>query len=428
MRHALPRIEAERIERAAAALGTPLYLYDAAALRARAAALRAALPGVSFAYSLKANPNVSIVRALAAEGIGAEVCSLCELEAALLAGVDPSRILFVGPAKSPVEIARAVAVGVCAVAAESVEEIALLGEAACRAGRVQPVALRINPSFEGRGARLAMSGRATQFGIDRAEMARAAHAVAGHASLRLEGLHVYMGTRILEADRIVENTLNVLGLAEELEALAGGPLGLVDVGGGFGVPYAAEEPELDLARLGRELAPRIAAWRRGRPSRVMVELGRYLVAEAGVFVTSVLYAKTTRGKRFAVCDGGANCHAAAGQAASFRRGFPVAPVRPRPGPARPWQVTGPLCTPTDVVAQDAPMPDPRPGDLLRIDRSGAYGPTASPTAFLSFGAPAEAMLDGPFLTVIRERQDVADMLGPQTPRPVPAAPAEEVPA
>lgn len=418
-------IPAGPIERAAAALGTPLYLYDASALRARAAALRAALPGVSFAYSLKANPNISIVRTLKEEGIGAEICSLCELEAALLAGTPPGRILFVGPAKSQGEIERAVAVGVRVVVAESVEEIACIGATARRLGRVQPIALRINPSFEGRGARLAMSGRATQFGIDRGCMQDAVRTVEGTQALRLDGLHVYMGTRILEAERIVENTLNVMGLADELEAITGEPLRLLDVGGGFGVPYAGDEATLELAALGGVLAPRIAAWRRGRPTDVMFELGRYLVAEAGVFVTRVLYAKTTRGKSFAVCDGGSNCHAAAGQAASFRRGFPVAPVRPRPGPHRPWQVTGPLCTPTDVVAQDVPMSDPRPGDLMRIDRSGAYGPTASPTGFLSFGAPAEAMLEGGGLTVIRERQTPADILAPQTPRVLHAAPAEE---
>ena len=408
--------------RAARDVGTPFYAYCAEALRQRVRAVRTALPQVDFLYSMKANPNVSLIRLIAREGMGLEVCSMFEMEACLVAGVSPSRMIFVGPAKSPAEMARALQLGLKAIVIESLGEIETLSRLCADLGLAeQAVVLRINPDFHVPGARLSMSGKATQFGIDATDIDAALRLLADAPRLRLSGMHVYMGTRILDAAVVKENTRLILALAEDVMQRAGAPLDFIDIGGGWGVAYSETEQPLDLTSLKAALGPLAASWRSRFPAtQLVVELGRYIVAEAGVFVTAVRQVKTTRGKTFATCDGGSNCHGAAGQAASFKRNFPIRALGDNSGPVTPWMVSGPLCTPTDVIAQDAPLPALRVGSLLCIDQSGAYGLTASPTQFLSFGSPAEVLVDGSAITVIRERQGLKDLLSRQNPRPLPA--------
>ena len=420
-----------QLARAARAVGTPLYAYSAEALRARVRAVKAALPMAEFVYSLKANPNISVVQTLTREGMGVEFCSIFELEACLIAGVAPSEMIFVGPAKSTAEIVRAMQVGVKAIIAESLDEIDQIARVSTDLGVRQAVALRINPAFHVPGARLSMSGKATQFGIDADDIDAAIARIAQARLLRLSGIHVYMGTRILDHAVIAQNTREILALADDVAARARHRLDFVDIGGGWGVPYHDSEGTLDLAALGAVMRPLLAEWKAAHPgARVMIELGRYMVAEAGVFVTAVRQVKVTKGKRFAICDGGSNCHAAAAQAAAFRRNFPIRAVQPRSGDVQEWTVSGPLCTPTDVIAQGIVLPDLQAGDLLRIDTSGAYGLTSSSVLFLSFGGPAEVMFDGDGLSVIRERDGLRDLLGKQsrraiaTPTPRPFAYAE----
>ena len=420
-----------QLARAARAVGTPLYAYSAEALRARVRAVKAALPMAEFVYSLKANPNISVVQTLTREGMGVEFCSIFELEACLIAGVAPSEMIFVGPAKSTAEIVRAMQVGVKAIIAESLDEIDQIARVSTDLGVRQAVALRINPAFHVPGARLSMSGKATQFGIDADDIDAAIARIAQARLLRLSGIHVYMGTRILDHAVIAQNTREILALADDVAARARHRLDFVDIGGGWGVPYHDSEGTLDLAALGAVMRPLLAEWKAAHPgARVMIELGRYMVAEAGVFVTAVRQVKVTKGKRFAICDGGSNCHAAAAQAAAFRRNFPIRAVQPRSGDVQEWTVSGPLCTPTDVIAQGIVLPDLQAGDLLRIDTSGAYGLTSSSVLFLSFGGPAEVMFDGDGLSVIRERDALRDLLGKQsrraiaTPTPRPFAYAE----
>ena len=418
----------EVLGRVAAAVGTPAYVYDAEALRGGVARLRQALPEADFFYSMKANPNLSVLRLLAGQGMGAEVCSLFEIETCVAAGVAPGRMIVVGPAKSDDELTRAVSLGVKAVIAELVQEIGRIGAIAARMGRRQRVGLRINPDFHVPGARLSMSGKPTQFGIDEAEIGAAVAAVAGDRHLRLSGLHVYMGTRILDHEVIVQNSRAILTLAARVAGLAGHGLDFVDIGGGFGVAYSERESDLDLPALGRALGPVLRDHAARLPqTRIVIELGRYVVAEAGSFVTRVRYTKLSKGIRFAVCDGGSNCHAAAGQAAMFRSNFPMARVggRAASGAAGLWTIAGPLCTPTDIIGNQVMIDALSPGDLIRIDRSGGYGPSASPVNFLSFGAPAEVLADGRTLTVIRERATLGDHLTPQIPRPLTAAAARK---
>ncbi|NIZ12596.1 acyl-CoA dehydrogenase family protein [Phaeobacter sp. HF9A] len=418
--------DAQRLQRVAEQVGTPFYLYDAARLRARVAALRAALPQAEFFYSLKANPNLSVVSTLTQEGPGAEVCSRLELETALAAGVVPARILMVGPGKSQEELRRAVQLGLKAIVAESLEELRDIDRIAADEGRHQPVALRINPDFTVTGARLTMSGKATQFGIEQTDLTQALALLAKLPHLRLAGLHVYMGTRILSAETLAANTRQVLALAEEIINEAAMPLEFVDVGGGFGVPYSDKETALDLEEVGAALRPLIAAFRdKYCDTHVAIELGRFMVAEAGLFCTRVLRRKTSKGEHFAVCDGGSNVHAAAAGQGFMRRNFPISLIPQTPAmqhaPVARWSVTGPLCTPMDVIAAGVDLADPQPGDLICIHQSGAYGPSHSPVNFLGFGTPAEVMADGDRLTLVQAAPDWRQRLRAQAPQLLPAA-------
>ncbi|MGL6211291.1 MAG: acyl-CoA dehydrogenase family protein, partial [Paracoccaceae bacterium] len=241
-------------------------------------------------------------------------------------------------------------------------------------------------------------------------------------NLRVAGLHVYMGTRILSHVTVYENTVQILALARQVQTMLANPLDFVDIGGGFGVAYHEGEPDLDLAALAAAITPELDRFRAASPgTAIAIELGRYMVAAAGRFVTRVRRVKYSKGEGFAVCDGGSSVHsAAAGQGSFLRKNFPIHLASADPAaPQRPvgdWTLTGPLCTPMDVIGRDVVMQTPAPGDLICIDQSGAYGPTASPVNFLGFGAPAEVMVDGDALWVVRAPVPHSAILDDQTPR------------
>lgn len=407
----MTNIRTDQLNRVADTIGTPCYVYDAAALRNRIRQLRDAINNARFFYSLKANPNKSIVRVISQQGVGAEVCSYQELKIALAAGVAPKNIIFVGPAKTTRDVAAAVDHKIKAIIVESIEELGKINEIARTRKVVQDVALRINPEFHTLGARLSMSGVSSQFGIDPSELDRAFDVALSSNHLRLAGIHVYMGTRILDHDVVLENTKNILALAEDLMLKRGVSFDFVDIGGGFGITYSPTETPLDLAALGHSLTKRIHAFKQAYPdTEIVIELGRYIVAEAGVFLTRVEYVKNSKNSRFAICDGGSNVHAAAAQGASFRRNFPLRPLNPRTGSPQEWNISGPLCTPTDLIGKNVMTPPLKPGDLVRIDKSGAYGLSFSPVNFLSFEAPAEVLFDGDDMHLIRQRATLEEYL------------------
>ncbi|MFS4583140.1 acyl-CoA dehydrogenase family protein [Phaeobacter sp. C3_T13_0] len=416
-----PDTDLRYIDEIAATAGTPFYLYDAAVLRARLDALRTALPQVDFFYSLKSNPNLSVTRVLHSHGAGCEVSSLLELETSLQAGARPERILMVGPGKSEAELARAIELGIKAIVVESAHELTQINTLASARGCIQNIALRVNPDFHAGGAKLNMSGRPTQFGIDQAELSDVLAKAEVCSHLRVCGLHAYMGTRILTYETVVANVRNILSLAAEIIPTLTAPLDFVDVGGGFGIPYYDGEMELDLDALGQEVTPLVQAFGTVHPqTRVVIELGRYLSGPSGQFVTRVQQTKSSKGEHFAICDGGSNVHTAAAGQGFLRKNFPIRLLRDGQGEikddaAHPWTLTGPLCTPQDVIGKSVPMARPEVGDLISIGQSGAYGPTASPVGFLGFGAPAEVMIDGTALTLVRSRDTVDARLALQQP-------------
>ncbi|MER6362235.1 type III PLP-dependent enzyme [Kitasatospora sp. NPDC001527] len=398
--------------------GTPLFVYDGEVLERTYRDLRAVLPpAVDVFYSLKANPNISVYALLRSLGAGAEVSSHAELVTALRAGAAPQDVIFLGPGKDTAELAACVEAGIHAVVCESVEELLRLDELAASAGRGRCRAmLRINPDFATKGSGLAMGGKPRQFGID-LEVLRSARAVlAGLRHVEVTGLHAYMGTRFLDHADVVHNTREILAAAERLSVELGVPLRTVDFGGGLGVPYFENEKALDTAALGVGMHEAVAPFAARHPDcRLIMELGRYLTAWAGTYVVRARYVKQSRGEWFVVADGGTNHHMAAVGVGSFvKRNFPLRHLgRPAAPAVRAYSVTGPLCTPNDVVAKKVELPEVAPGDLLGVELSGAYGPTASPGLFLGHGYPAEVLVHRGEAHLVRERDTLDDLLGKQ---------------
>ena len=400
--------------------GTPTYVYDGDHLDQHLRELRAALhPALEVFFSLKSNPNRGVYDVLRAAGARAEVSSLAELRTVLAAGTDPGDIVFLGPGKSAAEIEACVEAGIYALVCESLPELAQIDEAAARHGVRQRVLLRVNPAFSVKGSRLTMGGKPRQFGIDEATVLAAGRSLSEYRHADVAGVQAYLGTRILDADVVVKNTAYILDLAERVAAATGIRLDAVDIGGGLGVAYFDGEQDLDLAALTKELNPLLERFTAAHPdTRMIMESGRYLTADAGTYLMRVRYVKESMGENFAVTDGGTHHHMAAVGIGSFvKRNFPIELLSRTAEPTENWNVTGPLCTPNDTVAKGARLPSLQPGDLLGVRRSGAYGPSASPVYFLSHGYPAEVVVRRGRTYLVRRRDTVDDVLAKQCTHP-----------
>lgn len=403
--------------------GTPLYVYDGDVLTRTLTELRTALPPVlEVFYSLKANPNISVLSVLRRAGARAEVCSLAELRTAQQAGTPPQDIIFLGPGKSERELAACLDAGIYAIVCESFDEVDRVESMAAARGLTQRVLLRVNPAVSVKGSRLTMGGKPRQFGIDEAQVLAAGQLPSRYQHADIAGVHVYAGTRILDAEVVAKNTAYVLELADRVVAATGIRLDAVDIGGGLGVAYFDDEADLEAKAVAEQINPLIEAFAAAHPgTRMIMESGRYLAARAGTYVLRVRYVKESLGERFAIADGGTHHHMAAVGIGSFvKRNFPAVLLSPRDEDGQlpddsteSWNVTGPLCTPNDTLLKHVALPALRPGDLIGVLRSGAYGPTASPGRFLSHGFPAEVLvLDGQ-AHVVRVRDEVDDLLRSQ---------------
>jgi diaminopimelate decarboxylase len=384
------------LTRLAARVGhTPFYAYDRAVLRQRVAELRAALPpAVKLHYAMKANPFPALVGFMAGLVDGVDVASAGELQVALDAGAPPAEISFAGPGKTDAELRQAVAAGVL-VNLESAREIAVLARCSTELGLPARVAVRVNPDFELKGSGMKMGGGPKQFGID-ADQVPGVLAQIGAAGLAFEGFHLYAGSQNLRAESICEAQQKSYELALRLAAHAPAPVRFLNLGGGFGIPYFPGDMSLDLTPVGANLHALAERAQRELPQAALViELGRYLVGEAGVYVARVVDRKVSRGQVFLVTDGGLHHHLAAsgnfGQV--IRKNYPVA-VGNRMGAAEHElaSVVGPLCTPLDLLADRMELAVAQPGDLVVVFQSGAYGASASPQAFLGHPSCAEALV------------------------------------
>ena len=393
-----PLVGGQPLHRLAERVGqTPFYVVDRALLRTRVAGLRAALPAaVKLHYAMKANPMPALVQFMAGLVDGIDVASAGELQVALDAGADPAEVSFAGPGKRDAELRQAVAAGVL-VNVESLRELPVLAAAAQDLGLPARVALRVNPDFELKGSGMKMGGGPKQFGLDVELIPQALREVAALAPMGLafEGFHLYAGSQNLKAESICEAQRKSYELALRLAGHAPAPVRFLNLGGGFGIPYFPGEQRLDLAPIGANLAALAERARAELPQAALViELGRYLVAEAGLYVCRVVDRKVSAGHVFLVCDGG--LHHALAASGNFgqvvRKNYPVTVVPRRPtGRTELASAVGPLCTPLDLLADRMTLPVAEPGDLVVVFQSGAYGPSASPQGFLSHPRCAEVL-------------------------------------
>jgi diaminopimelate decarboxylase len=359
------------------------------------AAVRAALPdAVQLHYSIKANPMPALVQHMAGLADGLDVASGGELTTALDTGFDPSHITFAGPGKSTADLRRAIAAGVC-INAESSGEIGRIAAQAESLGIAPRVVLRVNPDFELKSSGMRMGGGAKPFGIDAETIPQA---VAQLRALGIDplGFHIFCGSQSLKAEAIVEAHAQSVELAMRLAGECAFVPSMLNLGAGFGIPYFPGESPLGLAPVGANLAALLPRVREGLGEvRISLESGRYFVGEAGVYVARVLDRKVSRGQVFLVTDGGLHQHLAAsgnfGQV--IRKNYPAA-IGNRMAPAQreTVSVVGPLCTPLDVLADRMELAAADVGDLVVLFQSGAYGLSASPTAFLGHPAPAEVLV------------------------------------
>ncbi|MEE1943034.1 type III PLP-dependent enzyme [Streptomyces sp. TRM 70361] len=384
-----------------AALPTPVYVYDLAAVRRNHDTLRTALPAdTDLYYSLKANPHPDVLTALRQRGTRPEVCSSGELDAALAAGWPATEVLYTGPGKRDAEIGHALQCGVQLFSVDSPHAIEQLDRLAAALGTRARCLLRINDDQPVPGQGLAMTGVASQFGADTAWVLAEPTRFASRPHAEVTGLHLYMGTNLTDPDALLGQFARSLATARALrEALAphGVRLRTLDLGGGFGAPFARDGTAVDLSGLRPRLAALLDAELPGRAHsgpKIAFESGRYLVGTAGVLLTSVLDVKRSQDKDVVVLESGIN-HL--GGMSGLRRLPPLAPhlvTGPATGPMLNALVTGPLCTPLDTWARAARLPALRPGDRVAVPNVGAYGLYASLIAFLGHPLPAETVIDG----------------------------------
>ncbi|MEV4543747.1 pyridoxal-dependent decarboxylase, exosortase A system-associated [Micromonospora echinaurantiaca] len=376
--------------------GTPFFAYDRRLLTERVALVRSTLPaGVELGYAVKANPMPAVVQHLSGLVDALDVASALEMRTALDTPLPADRISFAGPGKTAAELTQAVAAGVT-IELESETEAARLVAVGDRLGIRPQVAVRVNPDFSIKGSGMRMGGGPQQFGVD-AERVPALLKELAHVDVDVLGFHIFAGSQNLRADILCAAQRNTVDLALRLAAYAPAPVRYLNIGGGFGIPYFERDVPLDLAPIGENLAALLTdSVRPNLPNaRVVVELGRFLVGECGVYVTRVVDRKESRGRVFLVVDGGLHHQLAAsgnfGQV--IRRNYPIAiGNRIDEEPTETATVVGCLCTPLDLLGDNVSLPAAEVDDLVVVFQAGAYGLTASPTAFLSHPVPAEVLV------------------------------------
>jgi diaminopimelate decarboxylase len=375
---------------------TPFFVYDRRLLTERIRHLRRHLPGeVALHYAIKANPMPAVVQHLATLVDGFDVASAGEMRTVLDTPISPARVSFAGPGKTKTELAQAIAAEIT-IEIESATELRTIAELAGKSGRSPRLAIRVNPDFEVKGSAMRMGGGPQQFGVD-AERVPAVMRELSALGLDFVGFHIFSGSQNLRADILQTLQERTIELAISLAGQARAPVRHLNIGGGFGIPYFPKDVALDIKLIGENLGRLIDS--RVKPAlpeaQVILEFGRYIVGEAGLYVARVIDRKESRGQLFLVTDGGLHHQLAAsgnfGQV--IRRNYPVAIGNRIDQPATETAtIVGRLCTPLDLLADKVEVPHADIGDLVVVFQSGAYGLTASPINFLSHPAPLEVLV------------------------------------
>jgi diaminopimelate decarboxylase len=406
-----------RVSLLAEKYGTPAYVYDCRVFDAKYERLRSALPlKFSIYYSVKANPNSMVLRHFLGRGCGLEIASAGEFFRALEAGCRPSQILFAGPGKTETELQLVLSRGIGEIHLESETETKRVASISRRLGIRAGVAIRVNPAGEAEGGAMRMGGRPAPFGIDEESLDHVLGLVLSDEALEFRGIHLFTGTQILDANLLLNQYRHGLELARRAVRRSGAPIHRLDFGGGLGIPYFPYEQELNLEQLRVGLAALFAEIENDPTfagTEFLVEPGRFLAGEGGVYLARITDIKVSRGKKFLILNGGMNHHLAAsgnlGQ--TIKRNYPVALLNKLDAtPEETVDVVGPLCTPLDTLARNVELPHAEIGDLFGIFQSGAYAYSASPLGFLSHASPAEVWVDSGRDTLARPRGNFSDAL------------------
>jgi diaminopimelate decarboxylase len=412
--------DAQVLHRAWEVYGSPLYVYDFAQIEQQFNKLERCLPSnFRLHYALKANANLSICRRLAQMGAAAEVSSLGELITALKVGFSVADIVFTGPGKSRHELLAALEKGIGLVVVESVSEARRLNELAVQQSIIQPILLRVNPAFRTANScdvgvdgttcdtlkPIQMNGQgASKFGVDEESLDSVISALQSLTNLHLQGIHVFTESNVLDYRQLIDAWLNTAEIADRLRQ-GGVPIEILDFGGGIGIAYNAVDSEFDTQAFGQELKLRFTDV--PKPYRCILEMGRYLVGEAGYYLAEVLDVKESKGQRFVILHGG--IHNLYRTPAMQNASKYLQVLGKENSSTQPATLAGQLPTPVDVLVRGVELPtDIAISDIVAIRNCGAYGFNHSLTNFALHPYPAEVAYINGELVLIRDRGSYED--------------------
>ena len=386
------------VEQAIAIVGqTPAYLYDRKLIKQRVASLRSTLPDrILLHYAMKANPMPAVVQHLAALVDGLDVASQGEMHTAINTGMQRSEISFAGPGKNDTELKAAIAAGIV-INVESKNELSRIERIGQELNLTPNIAIRVNPDFELKASGMKMSGGPKQFGID-AEQLPELLADMANIAVNFEGFHIFSGSQNLKNEALIDAHNKTFALADTLASHLQVDFRFINIGGGFGIPYFPGDEPLDLQPVAENLERLLNEYSAFKDKQIIIELGRYLVGEAGIYVSRIIDKKISRGLTYLVTDGGLHHHLS--NSGNFgqviRKNYPVRiscqQAIKSTEPTETVSIVGPLCTPLDTLADKMELPKAEVGDLVIILQSGAYGRSASPENFLGHPHVRELLL------------------------------------
>ena len=408
----------ELVKQIAVTYGTPVFVYESAVIEKKYQLLSDALPlGAGLFYSMKANPSLAICQILRRHTKKVEVSSLGELYGAKMAGFAAGDILLSGPGKSRMLLEQAVSGGMM-IQVESLREIEDIIQIVKRTNRQVSVSIRLNPDFGISHKGISMTGISSQFGMELEDFSNANDMIRSCSLIRLTGISVYIGTQLLKADSIISITSEILKLSNYLQRKHRLHFEQIDFGGGFGIPYYGED-ELDTKTLKTGLTALFDEYEKDLAgTQVYFESGRFLTAECGSLISTILNIKESKGKKYLICDGGFNAVLIASFLSREIRGnFPLKLIPTRSGQIASrddiYTISGPLCSPKDILGVNVRLPCAKEGDYICIGNVGAYGLTFSPTLFISHPIPSEVLIQDDRCHLIRERTGLDDIFRSQ---------------
>lgn len=394
--------------------GTPFYLYDAELIKRRIRKIKDQFHNlVDVYYAVKSNPNLELLRIVRDSADGLDISSGGELQQALKAGYDPGAISFAGPAKTNDELTKSIQQGVGCISIESLRELESCRQIAKQLKTRAGILLRVNPKFLNRTFSMKMGGRPIQFGIDEEHLDEAVAKIQSSIDfIDFRGIHVYAGSQCFDPEGILDGVNHTIRIVEKIETASKINCGLLNLGGGFGVSHTKRNTELDVIGLGRLLSPVLREFRNRSvyERKFVFELGRFLTAPAGIYVTRVISKKRSRDKTFFMVDGGLHHHLTASGTfgAALRSNFILRNVSQTSADETKCNIAGPSCNPTDLLGVNVELPSPEIGDLIGVESAGSYGLTASPILFLGRPTPAELVYDGREFRLGRASKTILD--------------------